>query len=174
MTPPQHPTVTEFKPSFLLPFPCPLPGAFGEVDAFGPLRAEYFLANLLPLYHLLKSVRPSNAKPLWEEGKGHHAANDTRIGEISNEEDKWPFLLLRLHSGGAGPSSCAPKGRQPCVPASGWRVLVPFVVTDPASLCLSGVSAPEADCPGGVAQGHPFPSTEPRASVYSPPCIRAL
>lgn len=108
MTPPQHPTVTEFKSSFLLPLPCSLPGAFGEVDAFGPLRAEYFLTNLLPLYHLLKSMCPSNAKPLWEEGKSHHAANDTGIGEISNEEDKWPFLLLLgLRSFGAGPSSCA-------------------------------------------------------------------
>lgn len=75
------------------------------------LLEGYFLANLLPLYHLLKSMCPSNAKPLWEEGKSHHAANDTRIGEISNEEDKWPFLLLlRLHSFGAGPSSCALKG----------------------------------------------------------------
>lgn len=88
MTPPQHPTVAEFKPSFLLPLPCSLPGALRKVGTIGPLRAEYFLTNLLPLYHLLRSVCPSNAKPVWEKGKSHHAGSDPRIGEVSNEEEK--------------------------------------------------------------------------------------
>ena len=66
-------------------------------------------------------------------------------------------------------SSCTLKGRQPYVPASGWWALVPFVVTDPTSLRLSGVSAPEA----GVAEGHPLPSPEPQTGVYAPRCIRS-
>lgn len=72
------------------------------------------------------------------------------------------MLLPQLHSRGAGPSSCALRGRQPCVPASGWQALVPFVVTDPTPPCLSGVSAPEADSPG------------PPTGVYAPRCIRGF
>lgn len=53
----------------------------------------------------------------------------------------------------------------PVSPASGRQALVPYLVTDAMSLCLSWVSAPEVDCPGGVAEGHPLLSPEPQTGV---------
>lgn len=79
-------------------------------------------------------------------------------------------------------SGCTALGLAPA-PVHLRSALCPcFRLAGSGPLCCNRPSVPPplwGECPRGrlsrgVAQGHPFPSAEPQAGVYSPPCIRAL